>query len=37
MTLPAKDLADRTVSDRILRDGAYQITMNPEYHGYQIR
>ena len=29
------DLAKRTVSDRILKDRAYKIAINPKYDGYQ--
>ena len=30
-----KDLARRTVSDKVLRDKAFKIAKNPEYDGYQ--
>ena len=30
-----KDLINRTKSDKVLRDKAYDITSNPEYDGYQ--
>ena len=30
-----KDLAKRTVSDKILKDRAYKIARNPKYNGYQ--
>ena len=30
-----KDLIDRTKSDKVLRDKAYNIASNPEYNGYQ--
>ena len=30
-----KDLIDRTKSDKVLRDKAYDIASNPEYDGYQ--
>ena len=30
-----KDLARRTVSDKILRDKAFNIAKNPKYDGYQ--
>ena len=30
-----KDLAKRTVSDKILRDKAFNIAKNPKYDGYQ--
>ena len=30
-----KDLINRTKSDKVLRDKAYNITSNPEYDGYQ--
>ena len=30
-----KDLINRTKSDKVLRDKAYNIASNPEYHGYQ--
>ena len=30
-----KDLINRTKSDRVLRDKAYDIASNPEYNGYQ--
>ena len=30
-----KDLARRTVSDKILRDEAFNIAKNPKYDGYQ--
>ena len=29
------DLKRRTVSDKILRDKAFNIAKNPKYHGYQ--
>ena len=32
-----KDLINRTKSDKILRDKAYNIASNPEYDGYQRR
>ena len=28
-------MAKRTVSDKTLKDGAYQIALNPKYYGYQ--
>ena len=31
----SKDLAKRTVSDKILKDTAYEIVINPKYDGYQ--
>ena len=31
----AVDLAKRTVSDRILKDRAFEIAINPKYDGYQ--
>ena len=33
----SKDLAKRTISDKTLKDGAYEININPKYHGYQRR
>ena len=30
-----KDLINRTKSDKVLRDKAYDIASNPEYNGYQ--
>ena len=30
-----KDLARRTVSDKVLRDKAFNIAKNPKYDGYQ--
>ena len=30
-----KDLARRTVSDKVLCDKAFNITRNPKYDGYQ--
>ena len=30
-----KDLIDRTKTDKVLRDKAYDIASNPEYDGYQ--
>ena len=30
-----KDLAKRTVSDKILRDKAFKIASNPKYDGYE--
>ena len=30
-----KDLARRTVSDKVLRDKAFNIAKKPEYDGYQ--
>ena len=30
-----EDLAKRTVSEKILKDRAYKITMNPKYDWYQ--
>ena len=32
-----KDLATRTVSDKVLKDRAYEIALNPKYDGYQGR
>ena len=32
-----KDLINRTKSDKVLRDKAYNIASNPEYDGYQRR
>ena len=29
----SKDLANRTTSDKILKDGAYEIAINPKYEG----
>ena len=40
MTLPHedfKDLPSRTVSDKVLRDKAYNIAKNPKYDEYQRR
>ena len=31
----SKDLAKRTISDKIFRDRAYEIATNPKYDGYQ--
>ena len=31
----SKDLANRTISDKILKDGAYEIARNHKYDGYQ--
>ena len=31
----SKDLAKRTISNKILKDRAYKITRNHNYHGYQ--
>ena len=31
-----KDLINRTKSDKVLRDKAYDIASNPEYDGYQV-
>ena len=31
----SKDLAKRTISDKILKDRAYEIARNRNYHGYQ--
>ena len=31
----SKHLAKRTVSDKILKDRAYEIAINPKYDGYQ--
>ena len=31
----SKDLAKRTISDKILKDRAYEIARNCEYDGYQ--
>ena len=31
----SKDLAKTTISDKILKDRAYQIAINPKYDGYQ--
>ena len=31
----AKDLGKRTISDKVLNHGAYEITLNPKYDGYQ--
>ena len=33
----SKDSAKRTISDKILKDRAYEISMNPKYDGYQRR
>ena len=33
----SKDLAKRTISDKILKDRAYEIATNPKYEGYQRR
>ena len=33
----SKDLASRTVSDNVLKDRAYEITLNPKYDKYQRR
>ena len=30
-----KDLAERTASDKVLRDKAFNIAKNPKYDGYQ--
>ena len=30
-----KDLARRTASDKILRDKAFNIVINPKHYGYQ--
>ena len=30
-----KDVTRRTASDKILRDKAFNIAINPKYHGYQ--
>ena len=30
-----KDLINRTEADKVLKDKAYDIASNPEYHGYQ--
>ena len=30
-----KDLTNRTKSDKVLRDKAYNVASNPKYHGYQ--
>ena len=30
-----KDLINRTKSDKVLRDKAYDVASNPEYNGYQ--
>ena len=31
----SKDLAKRTILNKILKDRAYEIAMNPKYDGYQ--
>ena len=31
----SKDFAKRTISDKILKDKAYEIALNPKYDGYQ--
>ena len=31
----SKDLAKRTISDKIMKDRAYKIAINPRYDGYQ--
>ena len=31
----SKDLAERTISDKILKDRAYEIARNRNYDGYQ--
>ena len=31
----SKDLAKRTVSDKVLKDGAYKVVTNPKYDEYQ--
>ena len=31
----SKDLAKRTVSDKILKNRAFEIAINPKYDGYQ--
>ena len=31
----SKYLTERTISDKILRDRAYENTINPEYDGYE--
>ena len=31
----SKDIAKRTVSDKVLKDRAYEIALNPIYNGYQ--
>ena len=30
-----KDLANKTVSDKTLKDRVYKIAINPRYYGYQ--
>ena len=32
----SNDLVKRTASDKILKDRAYEIALNPKYDGYQI-
>ena len=31
----SKGLAKRTLSDKVLKDRAYEIALNPKYDGYQ--
>ena len=31
----SKDLAKRTLSDKVLKERAYEIALNPKYDGYQ--
>ena len=33
----SKDLAKRTISDKILKDRVYEIAINPKYDGHQRR
>ena len=33
----SKDLAKRTISDKILKNKAYEIAINPKYDGHQRR
>ena len=35
MYADCKDLAERTVSDKVLKDRAYEIRLNTKYDGYQ--
>ena len=35
MYIDSKDLAKRTISDKILKDAGYEIARNPNYDGYQ--
>ena len=35
LDLDAEDLGKRTVSDKVLKDRAYEIELNPQHAGYQ--